>query len=87
MHAYYLYLQTRPRADSPCNTFLDNLNKLAFKMSYVFYSNPTRNDCKCFTCVTKTIANSAPYSRKPENYNGIIFFEFDIMKNSSSINF
>ena len=36
MHAYYLYLQTRPSADSPCNTFLDKLNKLAFKMSYVY---------------------------------------------------
>ena len=23
---------------------------------------------KCFTCVTKTIANLATYSRKPENY-------------------
>ena len=42
--------------------------------------------CKCFTCVTKTIANLATYSRKPENYNGTIIFEFDIMKNSSPIN-
>ena len=41
---------------------------------------------KCFTCVTKTIANLATYSRKPENYNGTIIFEFDIMKNSSPIN-
>ena len=24
---------------------------------------------KCFVCVTKTIANLARYSRKPENYN------------------
>ena len=40
---------------------------------------------KCFTCVTKTIANLATYSRKPENYNGTIIFEFDIMKNSSPI--
>ena len=41
---------------------------------------------KCFTCVTKTIANLATYSRKLENYNGTIIFEFDIMKNSSPIN-
>ena len=41
---------------------------------------------KCFTRVTKTIANLATYSRKPENYNGTIIFEFDIMKNSSPIN-
>ena len=41
---------------------------------------------KCFTCVTKTIANLATYSRKPENYNGAIIFEFNIMKNSSPIN-
>ena len=41
---------------------------------------------KCFTCVTKIIANLATYSRKPENYNGFIIFEFDIMKNSSPIN-
>ena len=44
------------------------------------------NRRKCFTCVTKTIANLATYSRKPENYNGTIIFEFDIMKNSSPIN-
>ena len=41
---------------------------------------------KYFTCVTKTIANLATYSRKPENYNGTIIVEFDIMKNSSPIN-
>ena len=41
---------------------------------------------KCFTCVTKTIANLATYSRKLENYNGAIIFEFNIMKNSSPIN-
>ena len=41
---------------------------------------------KCFTCVTETIANLATYSRKPENYNGTIIFEFDSMKNSSPIN-
>ena len=41
---------------------------------------------KCFTCVTKTIANLATYSRKPEDCNGTIIFEFDIMKNSSPIN-
>ena len=42
--------------------------------------------CKCFTYVTKTCANLTTYSRKPENYNGTIIFEIDIMKNSSPIN-
>jgi hypothetical protein len=41
---------------------------------------------KCFTYVTKTWANLTTYSRKPENYNGTIIFEIDIMKNSSPIN-
>ena len=41
---------------------------------------------KCFTYVTKTIANLATYSRKPGNYNGTIIFEIDIMKNSSPLN-
>ena len=36
--------------------------------------------------VTKTIANSTTYNRKPGDYNGTIVFEFDIMKNSSSLN-
>ena len=64
---------------------------------YFILSNPTaknensnkywhNNQGKFFTCVTKTIANLATYSRKPENYNGTIIFEFDIMKNSSPIN-
>ena len=39
------------------------------------------------TYVTKTCANLTAYSRKPENYNGTIIFEIDIMKNSSRINF
>ena len=39
-----------------------------------------------FTYVTKTIANSTTYSRKPGDYNGTIIFEFDIMKNSSPLN-
>ena len=42
--------------------------------------------CKCFTYVTKTRTNLTTYSKKPENYNGIIIFEIDIMKNSSPIN-
>ena len=42
--------------------------------------------CKCFTYVTKTIANLTTYSRKPGNYNGINIFEIDIMKNSSPLN-
>ena len=41
---------------------------------------------KCFTCVTKTIANLTTYSRKPGDYNGTIIFEIDIMKNSSPLN-
>ena len=41
---------------------------------------------KCFTYVTKTRANLTTYSRKPENYNGTIIFEIDIMKNSSPMN-
>ena len=36
--------------------------------------------------VTKTCANLTTYSRKPENYNGTIIFEIDIMKNLSPIN-
>ena len=41
---------------------------------------------KCSTYVAKTRANLTTYSRKPENYNGTIIFEIDIMKNSSPIN-
>ena len=41
---------------------------------------------KCFTYVTKTIANLTTYSRKPGDYNGTIIFEIDIMKNFSPIN-
>ena len=36
--------------------------------------------------VTKNHANLTTYSRKPENYNGTIVFEIDIMKNSSPLN-
>ena len=41
---------------------------------------------KFFTYVTKTRANLTTYSRKPENYNGTIIFEIDIIKKSSPIN-
>ena len=41
---------------------------------------------KFFTHVTKTCVNLNKYSRKPENYNGTIIFEIDIIKNSSPIN-
>ena len=34
----------------------------------------------------ETRAILTTYSRKPENYNGTIIFEIDIMKNSSQIN-
>ena len=44
------------------------------------------NHCKCFTYVAKTIANSTTDSRKLEDYNGTIIFEFDIMKHSSPLN-
>ena len=43
-------------------------------------------NCKCFTYVTKSIANLTTYSRKLEDYNGTIIFEIDIMKKSSSLN-
>ena len=36
---------------------------------------------KCFTYVTKTIANLTTHSKKPGNYNGTIIFEIDIMNN------
>jgi hypothetical protein len=42
--------------------------------------------CKFFTYVTKTCAKLTTYSRKLENYNGIIIFEIDIMRKSSQIN-
>ena len=45
-----------------------------------------RGTGKFFTYVTKIIANLATYSSKLKNYNGIIIFEIDIMKNSSPIN-
>ena len=41
---------------------------------------------KCFTYFTKSIGNLTTYNRKPEDYNGVIIFEIDIMKNSSPIN-
>ena len=48
--------------------------------------NSLDTNCKRFTYVAKTCANLTTYSRKPENYNGTIIFEIDIMKNSSPIN-
>jgi hypothetical protein len=63
---------------NPEKNFVCNYVKIKWA---VYYPNG-----KCFTCVTKTIANLATYSRKPENYNSTIIFEFDIMKNSSPIN-
>ena len=47
--------------------------------------NPIGNS-KCFTYVTKTIANLTTFSRKPGDYNGTIIFEIDIMKKSSPLN-
>ena len=59
------------------------IKKIAFlRSSRNFGEDPD----KCFTCVSKTIANLATYRRKPENYNGTIIFEFDTMKNSSPLN-
>ena len=40
---------------------------------------------KCFKNVNKTCANLTTYSRKPENYNGTIIFEINIMKKSPPI--
>ena len=41
---------------------------------------------KFFTYVTKTRANLSTFSRKPENFNGTIIVEINIMKKSSPIN-
>ena len=41
---------------------------------------------KFFTYVTKIHANLTTYSAKPENSNGTIIFEIDILKTSSPIN-
>ena len=41
---------------------------------------------KCFMYVTKTFANLTTYSRKTGDYNGIIIFEIDIIKNLSPLN-
>ena len=49
-------------------------------------SSSSNHSCKCFTYVTKTIANSTTSSRKPGDYDGTIIFEIDIMKNSSRLN-
>ena len=61
-----------------CN---QSIYKVAFELNKI--SSPSD---KCFTYVTKTIANLTMYSRKPGDYNGTITFEIDIMKNSSPIN-
>ena len=37
--------------------------------------------------VTKTIASLTTYSKKPVDYNGTLFFEIDIMKNSVKLDF
>ena len=47
---------------------------------------PNPSAGKCFTYVTKTMANLTTFGRKPGIYNGIIIFEIDIMKNSSPLN-
>ena len=46
----------------------------------------TRDSHKCFTYVTKFIANLTTYSRKQGDYNGTIIFEINIMKISSPLN-
>ena len=54
---------------------------------YVYSFFFTFTPCsECFTYVTKTIVDLTTYSRKPGDYNGNIFFEIDIMKNSSPLN-
>ena len=39
---------------------------------------------KCFTYVTKTIANLTTYSRKLGDYSCTIIFKIDIMKNPNN---
>ena len=46
----------------------------------------TKTIGKCFTYLTKTVANLTTYSRKPGDYRGTIIFEIDIMKISSPLN-
>ena len=66
------------------NVYIFCLYKLTFMFCHlVWLAAPCVN---FFTYVTKTRANLYTYSRKPENNNGTIIFEIDIMKNSSPIN-
>ena len=60
----------------------ESMEKWGFKGLDILVNNAG----KFFMYVTKTRANLTTYSRKPENYNGTIIFEIDIMKNSSPIN-
>ena len=63
-----------------------NLQRLKWIHEAFYALIAGHGNSKCFTCVTKTIANLTTYSRKPGDYNGTIIFEFDIMKNSSPLN-
>ena len=73
-----------------CQEIIDNYDNYAFSQSWTKFDKILHcallSNCKCFTYLTKTRANSTTYSRKPGNFNGTISFEIDIMKNSSPIN-
>ena len=53
------------------------------QIKFTFWPAADYYICKRFTYVAKTCANLTTYSRKPENYNGTIIFEIDIVKKSS----
>jgi hypothetical protein len=54
-------------------------NLVGFLMINVYEGWRQFDGSKCFTYVTKTIANSTTYSRKSGDYNGTIIFEFDVI--------
>ena len=73
-----------PKADP----FTATETEIRVSKDRIFWKNQTAYNSarKSFTFVAKTRANLTIYSRKPENYNGTIIFEIDIMKNSAPIN-
>ena len=56
------------------------------QVSWLIYQIQNRGKGKFFTYVTKTRSDLTTYSRKPQNYNGTIIFENNVMKKSSTIN-
>ena len=75
----WLWYQYWIRPNIAANTKNSVISQSHEKSSY-------RTNCKCFTYVTKTNGNLTKYSRKPGDYNCIIIFDIDIMKNSSPLN-